>query len=107
MVLHMLETLLTQEGYQVIKAHNGLEAFEIITERNDIDLMLLDYLMPELNGTELLDLLAANRIQIPTILITGFMGQLKDELKVKDLPMLSKPFKNEELLKQVKEGLKK
>lgn len=48
------ETVLTLEGYQVVAASDGLEALEL-AEKQDPDIILLDMLMPNLNGLEFLE----------------------------------------------------
>lgn len=50
-IIEVVEMLLSSEGYEVIKAHDGIEALEII--RNVIpDLIILDIMMPEIDGVE-------------------------------------------------------
>lgn len=44
-----IEKLLTLEGYEVLKAHNGLEALDLLVS-NSIQLILLDVMMPKLDG---------------------------------------------------------
>ena len=48
--LELMQTILEHEGYEIIKALNGMEALDLINE--NIDLVLLDVRMPELNGIE-------------------------------------------------------
>ena len=50
-IIEVIEMLLSSEGYEVIKAHDGLEALEVV--RNVIpDLIILDIMMPEIDGVE-------------------------------------------------------
>ena len=50
-IIEVVEMLLSSEGYEVIKAHDGLEALEVV--RNVIpDLIILDIMMPEIDGVE-------------------------------------------------------
>ena len=48
-IVDAIEIYLKQEGYNVIKAYNGLEALQAL-EENEIHLILLDVMMPELDG---------------------------------------------------------
>lgn len=49
-----LRELLELEGYQVLQAMNGLEALNVLGEVTDVDLLLLDLMMPEMDGQEFL-----------------------------------------------------
>ena len=101
---------LNKDGYDVYKANNGkaaLEKIEIILP----DLIILDVLMPEMNGYEVKEELSRNELtcNIPVIFLTG-----KDALddKVKGLSLgaddyMTKPFKNEELLARVQAILRR
>lgn len=54
LVLEQLDILLTRYQYQVLKAHDGIEALLILKEHSDISLMITDYHMPNMNGNELI-----------------------------------------------------
>ena len=61
---------LTDEGYNVYEASNGLEALKIIGSK-DVDLVITDLKMPEMTGEELLKNITANYKNIPVIILTG------------------------------------
>lgn len=61
---------LTDEGYNVYEAGNGLEALKIIGSK-DVDLVITDLKMPEMTGEELLKQITANYKNIPVIILTG------------------------------------
>ena len=61
---------LTDEGYNVFEASNGLEALKIIAN-NDVDLVITDLKMPEMTGEELLKQITASYKNIPVIILTG------------------------------------
>jgi CheY-like chemotaxis protein len=66
-----LRTLILQkQGYQVITAGSGAEALELL-EREKIDLVLSDQMMPGMLGTELTKSVKAARPKMPVILISG------------------------------------
>ena len=48
-IVFSISELLKYEGYQVLKAYDGLEALEMV-EKHSVDLILLDVMMPRLNG---------------------------------------------------------
>ena len=57
-ILHLLRTLLKDEGYEVLAASNGQGALQIL-EDEDIDVILLDLMMPQMSGWDFLDELQA------------------------------------------------
>jgi two-component system, OmpR family, response regulator len=92
---------LTQEGYQVFRANDGEEALSLL-EKQNVDLAIVDVMMPGMNGFELTKILTDDW-QIPVILLTA-KGQLSD----KEEGFLSgsedyivKPFEVKELLFRV------
>lgn len=102
-----LELELIHEGYQVIKAVNGRDGLEK-AESGQADLMVLDVMLPELNGFEVLRRLRKNS-DMPVIMLTA-----RDEVmdKVAGLDggaddYMTKPFAIEELLARIRLALKK
>ena len=91
---------LEQDGMEVDCAYDGEEALKMATE-NHYDMILLDIMLPKINGYELMEY--AKTLQLPVIFITA-MGTT--EHKVKGLKMgaedyISKPFEIVELLARV------
>ena len=104
----ILDELLTGAGYIVIKATNGLEALEAVTEENP-DLILLDINMPKMDGTEVKARLNKNpsSANIPVIFVTG-RGDSSDKIKGFNLGVddyITKPFNLKELLARVEATL--
>ncbi|MCM1183041.1 MAG: response regulator transcription factor [Roseburia sp.] len=102
-----LELELMHEGYQVMKAVNGREGLEK-AESGQADLMVLDVMLPELNGFEVLRRLRKSS-DMPVIMLTA-----RDEVmdKVAGLDggaddYMTKPFAIEELLARIRLALKK
>lgn len=60
---------LSGEGYKALKAYDGIEALEILSE-NEVYLMILDVMMPKLNGIKTLMKLRESR-NIPVILLSA------------------------------------
>lgn len=67
----MLEQILSDQGYQVKLARNGLEALKVFYEQNDVDLIITDMNMPEMNGLELIRRFREDNCQIPIIVLTS------------------------------------
>ncbi|HXU33080.1 MAG TPA: sigma-54 dependent transcriptional regulator, partial [Thermoanaerobaculia bacterium] len=102
----VLSTLLRREGYSTISATTGEEALELI-EREEIDLILLDLMLPGLSGREVLRQVRQRDPEQVVIVITAFssiesaIGAMRDGA----FHYIPKPFKNEEVLLTVRKGL--
>ncbi len=68
-IVYSISELLKYEGYQVIKAYDGMEALEAL-EKEKIDLILLDVMMPRLNGLSALMKLR-QKSRIPVIILSA------------------------------------
>ena len=53
-IVEAIEIYLTQEGYRILKAYDGTEALEML-EREEVHLLLLDVMMPKLDGIRAID----------------------------------------------------
>lgn len=99
----LLEDILTMEGYNVIKAYDGEEAIEVLDNIDDIDLVLLDVMMPKIDGWDLLAYIKS-RFDIKVLMLTA-LGDEEDEIKgirsgADDFVV--KPFKRGVLLERMK-----
>ena len=102
-----VELELLHEGYQVSKSGNGREALTL-AEEGDYDLILLDILLPGLNGLEVLRRLQHEQIGTPVILLTA-RDAVMDKVAGLDagaVDYITKPFAIEELLARIRVGLK-
>lgn len=100
---NLLKEILTQNNYEVLDAYSGTEALYIIKE-NQIDLILLDLMLPGLNGESLI-----NQITNIPIIILSAKNHIED--KVNCLlnganDYITKPFNTEELLARIKVQLR-
>ena len=96
-LLKLESMLLTSRGYQVCGVHNGEEALECI-EKEMPDLVLLDVMMPGVNGFEVCSQIKSNPLtsHIPVVLLTAKKGQ-EDMAKgeaVKADRYITKPFRS-------------
>ena len=99
---------LTKAGYCPLSAENGEEAVNILT-RQKVHLLLVDIMMPAMNGTELLHYLQINDIRLPAIVTTA-----KESIEDKKVcfalgadDYLVKPIDREELLLRINAVLKR
>ena len=104
-VVHaMLDTL----GYEVIEARDGLEALEIFRCRAaEIDLVILDLVMPHLTGEATLERIRRIAPAVPAILISGYdeSGRIREIVDAGFGGFLQKPFRRQDLGKKVRELL--
>lgn len=108
-ILQMIKTVLSrEEGLRVITAESGFVA-GLTIYTNMPDIILLDFLMPNMDGFDVCHRLKSDEKtkDIPIIAVTA----LKEPEEIKKMfsagiaDLISKPFKSEELLKKVKEHL--
>lgn len=105
-IREVIHVLLTNEGYQIIEAKNGKEALELLDD--SIDLIILDVMMPEMNGYQVC-LLMREKTNAPILFLTA-KGQESD--KTLDFSSggddyLTKPFSYNELNVRVKALLRR
>ena len=106
-IVDAIEIYLKPEGYNIIKAYNGLEAIDKI-ESNDIDLMLVDIMMPGMDGIRT-TMKAREEYTFPIIIISA---KSEDADKVLGLNVgaddyITKPFNAMELVARVKSHLRR
>ena len=102
----LVETLLGEEGYEVILARNGLEGVKK-NEKYDPGLIIMDLKMPKMNGIQALRNIRKSDKDVVAIILTGYASaQTAKEAEGLDVyEYLCKPFDIKVLKKTVKEGL--
>ena len=95
----LYEEELTSEGYEVLTAGNGREAIQKLEERPD--LIVLDIVMPVMDGREALRRLREQAPEVPVVVSTGYDPSGDDTLAAAGV--LIKPFSIEEFLAKVSE----
>ena len=104
----LVKDYLTIKGYQVIEAGDGEEAVEIFFQQKDIALILLDVMMPKMDGWEVLKTIRLHS-KVPIIMLTA-RGEERDELQGFDLGVdeyISKPFSPKILVARVEAILRR
>jgi PAS domain S-box-containing protein len=85
--------VLEELGHSVTEAANGAEALAALGNGGgDWDLLISDYAMPELSGTELVEELRKVRPNLPCLIITGYTEKETVDGRCGDVTVLSKPF---------------
>ncbi|EJT6665481.1 response regulator transcription factor [Clostridium perfringens] len=106
-IARFIELELIHEGYKVIKADNGRTGLEI-AERGEADLIILDVMLPEINGLEVLRRIRKVS-EVPIIMLTA-RDSVMDKVSGLDAgadDYITKPFAIEELLARIRTALKK
>lgn len=106
-IVYSISELLKYEGYQVVKAYDGMEALQVL-EEHKVDLILLDVMMPRLNGLSALMKLREN-YHIPVIILSA---KTEESDKVSGLVLgaddyVEKPYNPAELMARVKAHLRR
>lgn len=106
-IVEAIEIYLSKEGYNVIKAYDGLEAIEIL-KKEDVQLLLIDVMMPKLDGLRA-TLKIREKSGIPIIILSA---KTEDSDKVIGLDVgaddyITKPFNPLELIARVKSQLRR
>ena len=98
----LVKDFLIKKDYEVIEAADGQEAVDVFFDQNDISLVILDVMMPKMDGWEVLKEIRAYS-KIPVIMLTA-KGDERDELKGFDSgadEYISKPFSPKILVARV------
>lgn len=100
-ILDFLELILEEQGYAIIKACSGRDALAA-AQMHRPDLILLDIMMPEMDGWEVLKLLKADEelLQTPVAMLTA-RSEMKDKiqgLQEGAIDYICKPFSTKELI---------
>ncbi len=105
-ILRLLNRTLEPEGYGVILADNGRSALELL-EEHEPDLIILDIMMPGLDGFQVLGLIR-QRFSVPVIMLTAKreVNNARDALNLGADDYVRKPFYIGELLARIRAKLR-
>jgi len=110
MMLNFVEEILTEANYEVVTAGTAQEGLHASRQQKP-DLILIDYLLPDLRGDELSKRLSADELtaDVPVVFMSGFAADLENAQDRSEnvLGILNKPFTTDSLLKTVEENLSK
>ena len=104
----LLETILKREGYSVLKAEDGIKAMEVL-DNHHVDLIILDIMMPNMDGYEFAQQLRDADCMVPILMATA--KQLQEDKKrgfiVGTDDYMTKPIDTEEMLLRIKALLRR
>jgi nitrogen-specific signal transduction histidine kinase len=107
-ILDLVKSLLTEQGYVVIRASSGDAALRaVLTHTGTIDLLLTDVIMPGLHGPEIHQRLRQDRPRLPAVFMSGYSSEYAaQEWNVDPASVfLQKPFSPDRLLEAVDTAL--
>ncbi|OKY75474.1 MAG: DNA-binding response regulator [Desulfobulbaceae bacterium DB1] len=104
--LIILAELLRDEGFEVLTAENGKNALDVV-RTSDLDLIITDMQMPVMGGMELLNRVKQHNPDLPVIMLTAYGEVEKAVTAMRDgaFNYLTKPFKNTELIANIKKAI--
>lgn len=108
-IKNLVQMALERHGYTVLTAESGSEALRLAAAHHGpIDLLITDVVMPDLRGPDLAKRLVAQRPELSTLFMSGYMGDTLGE-DITSLPVLvdfiHKPFLPSALVAKVREML--
>lgn len=103
MLRDLLSELLESSGYNVIRVSTGVEALKVLTEEIKVNLAIIDYNMPQMDGLECIKQIRDLKFKMPIILSSGSfaLGDDFDYRKIGVTTILSKPYEFETMLSTI------
>ena len=108
LIMMLLSDYLSGEGYRVLQAENGEQAFEILATRPHLDLMITDYRLPGgISGVMIAEPAVKLRPDLKVIFISGYPAEIAESGSpiATRAPILAKPFTMETLHTQIEKLL--
>ncbi|HMN24370.1 MAG TPA: ATP-binding protein [Ignavibacteriaceae bacterium] len=104
MLSELLAEMLEASGYYVIKVKSGKEVITVLTEELKVDLLIIDYNMPVMNGLECVSKIRSLSFNLPVILSSGSMGFNDEDLKHYNISSkIMKPYEFDTMLDTIKQ----
>ncbi len=106
MIINVADDMLHRLGYEVMVARSGKQAVEIFkANKNNIDVVILDMIMPDMGGSETFDALKVIRPDIKVLLSTGYSiaGEASDIMDRGCDGFIQKPFNVKQISRKIKE----
>ncbi len=104
----LLGAVLKSNGYNALMSTNGIEALDVL-DNNHVDLMIIDVMMPQMDGYELTETLRGGGSQTPMLMLSAKqnVNDIKQGFIVGIDDYMTKPFDIEELLLRIKALLRR
>ena len=86
-----IKLLLNIDRHEVVEARNGQEALEVFHQQPVLDLVIIDYFMPQMEGSQVAEHIRLSAPSLPILMVTAYMEKLVDCRNPVDA-ILAKPF---------------
>jgi CheY-like chemotaxis protein len=103
-VREITAALLHELGFHVLEAGSGGAALDLLDHESQIDLIVVDFAMPGMNGADVARQALARRPGLPVLFVTGFADR-SAMAGVSEAHIISKPFVDDELARKVRLAL--
>ena len=104
MLSDLLAEMLESSGYYIIKVRSGEEVITVLTEELKVDLLIIDYNMPVMNGLECISKIRSLNFKLPVILSTGSISfEDEDLIRYKVSKKIMKPYEFDTMLSTIKQ----
>ena len=106
-IVEAIEIYLTQEGHHILKAYDGEQAIRAL-QSNPVDLLIIDVMMPKLDGIALINEVLPSHPSLQVIFFSGYSDKeyLKNAIKLEAVDYLYKPLQLHELIGAVEKAKK-
>jgi DNA-binding response OmpR family regulator len=100
-IRRLVEKLLTRKGIEIVTAHDGRAAIDQLRD-NDFSVVVLDLMVPEVNGFEVIDFIKRRDKRVPVAVVSAVSQQALTDLDLDVVKLvISKPFDVDEFTKGV------
>ncbi|BAF70455.1 response regulator [Nitratiruptor sp. SB155-2] len=104
--LKLLKTMMMKQDFveEVYEAKNGIEAIDILRDQKDINIVLLDIIMPMMDGLETLKIMRSDEElkDIPVIVLTTDETKKSEALSLGANDFVNKPIREQQLIEKIK-----
>ena len=105
-IVELVGNILSLEGFEILRAYNGKQALEILDQHwQEVYLIIVDYMMPEMDGLELVKQVRKNplynKIKIIMLTVVDVFDTIKQAAMLKVDDYIIKPFDPQEILDAV------
>ncbi len=103
-ILNILKEMLLVMELKVVTQRNGKDALQYLSQhREEVDVVLIDWMMPVMNGRDTILSMKEKGIEIPVVIVSGYIDREILEFKARGLvkEVISKPFKFEKIIRKL------